>query len=85
MNAMEQLLYDEVTHFIDRLATSVEPGAAVPTGIRARLADAECELAGARAAMIESYGRWRRGGHARPKSRASRLRRWPPDADGSAR
>jgi len=62
MNAVEQLLYDEVTHFIDRLATSVGPGAAptaIPT-LRARLDDAESELATARAAMMESYGRWRR-------------------------
>jgi hypothetical protein len=60
MNAVEQLLYDEVTHFIDRLATSVSPDAAVPTGIRTRLDDADSELATARAAMVESYGRWRR-------------------------
>ena len=63
MNAVEQLLYDEVTHFMDRLATSVVPGAAIPTGIptmRARLDDAESELATARAAMLEGYGRWRR-------------------------
>ena len=62
MNAVEQLLYDEVTHFIDRLATSVGPEAA-PTAIptmRARLDDADSELATARAAMMESYGRWRR-------------------------
>lgn len=63
MNAVEQLLYDEVTRFMDRLATSVVPGAVIPTGIpamRARLDDAELELATARAAMEESYGRWRR-------------------------
>ena len=63
MNAVEQLLYDEVTHFMDRLATSVVPGAVIPTaipGMRARLDDAESELATARAAMVESYGRWRR-------------------------
>jgi hypothetical protein len=63
MNPVEQLLYDEVTHFIDRLATSVVPGATVPTAIpamRARLDDAESELATVRAAMTESYGRWRR-------------------------
>lgn len=63
MNAVEQLLYDEVTHFMDRLATSVAPGAVAPTalpGVRARLDDAEAELAAARAAMVESYGRWRR-------------------------
>jgi hypothetical protein len=63
MNAVERLLYDEVTHFTDRLATSIVPGAAVPTAIpamRTRLDDAESELATARAAMVESYGRWRR-------------------------
>lgn len=63
MNAVEQLLYDEVTHFIDRLATSVAPGAGIPTAIptmRARLEDADAELATARTAMMESYGRWRR-------------------------
>lgn len=63
MNAVEQLLYEEVTHFMDRLATSVAPGAAVPTafpGMRGRLDEAESELATARAAMVESYGRWRR-------------------------
>ena len=63
MNAVEHLLYDEVTHFMDRLATSVAPGAVAPTalpGVRARLDDAEAELATARAAMVESYGRWRR-------------------------
>jgi hypothetical protein len=30
MNPVEQLLYDEVTHFMDRLATSVTPGATTP-------------------------------------------------------
>jgi hypothetical protein len=63
MNPVERLLYDEVTHFIDRLATSVAPGATLPTAIpavRGRLDDAEAELATARAAMMDSYGRWRR-------------------------
>jgi hypothetical protein len=63
MNPVERLLYEEVTHFVDRLATSVAPGAAMPTTmatVRARLDTAESELATARAAMLESYGRWRR-------------------------
>jgi len=63
MNAVEQLLYEEVTHFMDRLATSVAPGRPLPAampGMRARLDDAESELATARAAMVENYGRWRR-------------------------
>lgn len=63
MNPVERLLYDEVTRFMDRLATSVVPGATIPTTIpamRARLDDADAELASARAAMLDSYGRWRR-------------------------
>lgn len=63
MNSIERLLYDEITRFTDRVATSVAPGASLPMAlppIRARLDDAESELATARAAMMESYGRWRR-------------------------
>ena len=63
MNPVERLLYEEVTHFTDRLATSVVPGAPLPAhvpSIRGRLDEAESELATARAAMLESYGRWRR-------------------------
>jgi hypothetical protein len=63
MNPVEGLLYDEVTRFMDRLATSVAPGATIPTTIptmRARLDDADAELASARAAMLDGYGRWRR-------------------------
>ena len=63
MNAVEHVLYEEVTHFMDRLATTVPPGAAVPTAMprmRSRLEEAEAELATARAAIVEGYGRWRR-------------------------
>jgi hypothetical protein len=63
MNAVERLLYQEVTHFMDRLATSVPPGAALAPGAgtaRARLDEAEAELASAQAAMLDGYGRWRR-------------------------
>lgn len=63
MNPVERLLYDEVTCFIDRLATSVVPGGTLPTtvpALRTRLDDAETELATARAAIMEGYGRWRR-------------------------
>lgn len=63
MNPVERLLYDEVTHLMDRLATSVVRGTTIPTTtptMRARLDEAESDLATARAAMMESYGRWRR-------------------------
>ena len=34
MNAVERLLYEEVTHFMDRLATSVAP--VIPTTVPSR-------------------------------------------------
>jgi hypothetical protein len=62
MNPVERLLYDEITHLVDRVATSVAPGATLsmltPT-MQARLDQADAELATARAAMLENYGRWR--------------------------
>ena len=62
MNPLEQLLYDEITHLVDRLATSVAPGATLAMQtpkMQARLEQADAELAAARAALLESYGHWR--------------------------
>jgi hypothetical protein len=64
MNPVERLLHQEVTHFLDRLASSV-PGEGVTShalspAVRTRLDDAEAQLALARAALMEGYGRWRR-------------------------
>ena len=64
MNPVEQLLQQEMTYFIDRLASSMPPvgvisHAMTPT-VRTRLDDSEAQLAQARAALIEGYGRWRR-------------------------
>ncbi|MBI2015219.1 MAG: hypothetical protein HYV94_08895 [Candidatus Rokubacteria bacterium] len=65
MNPVERVLYDEITRLLDRLATSVpdasldEFRAANPT-LRTRLDEAEAALAAQRAALLESYGRWRR-------------------------
>ncbi len=65
MNPVERLLSQEIARLLDRLATSVSEGslegirAANPT-LRARLDDAEANLAVAREALLEGYGRWRR-------------------------
>ena len=64
MNSVERLLQNEITHFVDRIATSVPSdsvGAHVMTSAaRKRLDDAEAQLAQARASLIEGYGRWDR-------------------------
>ena len=64
MNPVDRLLQDEITHFIDRLASSMPPTGvashAMTSAVRTRLDDAEMQLAQARAALMEGYGRWRR-------------------------
>ena len=64
MNAVERVLYDELTHFLDRVAASVPAGSlaaarsAHPT-LRARLDDVEAHLATVRATLLDDYARWR--------------------------
>jgi len=65
MNAVEQVLDDDVSRLLDRIAASV-PGGCVeamvgqtPT-LRRRLDEVELQVAGIRASLLESYGRWRR-------------------------
>jgi hypothetical protein len=64
MNSVEQVLYEELTHLLDRLATSVPEGlaeaAAANHSLRRRLDEADAQLASARASLLEDYGRWRR-------------------------
>ena len=65
MNPMDRVLYEELTHLVDRLATSVPDGslAQAVTGdplLRTRLDEADAQLAAARASLLEGYGRWRR-------------------------
>ncbi|HEV8471354.1 MAG TPA: hypothetical protein VGR82_01150 [Methylomirabilota bacterium] len=60
MNPVERLLYEEVTHFVDRLASSIPAEGTVTPTLRTRLDDAEAHLAEARAALMDGYGRWRR-------------------------
>jgi hypothetical protein len=64
MNPVEHVLYDELTHFLDRVATSM-PSAdlaatrALSPTLRARLDDVDSRLATIRAALLEGYGEWR--------------------------
>ena len=64
MNPVERLLHEEITHFLDRLASSVPSDGvtshAMTPAVRTRLDEAETQLAQARASLMESYGRWRR-------------------------
>jgi hypothetical protein len=61
MNPVDRVLYEELTHLMDRLATSVPDGslstAAHPL-LRTRLDEADAQLAAARASLLEGYGRW---------------------------
>jgi hypothetical protein len=65
MNAVEQVLGEEMNELLERLASSVPGGclsaitAAQPT-LRRRLDEMEDHLTCARAALLEGYGRWRR-------------------------
>jgi hypothetical protein len=63
MNSVEHVLYEELTHLVDRLATSVPDGslaeaAAANPSLRKRLDEADAQLASARASLLEEYGRW---------------------------
>ena len=65
MNSVENVLYEELTHLVDRLATSVPEGslaeaAAANPWLRRRLDEADTQLAAVRASLLEDYGRWRR-------------------------
>ncbi|HEU4369465.1 MAG TPA: hypothetical protein VFV05_14680 [Methylomirabilota bacterium] len=65
MNPVDRVMHEELTFLVDRLATSVPNGslaqatAANPL-LRARLDEADAQVAAARAALLEGYGRWRR-------------------------
>jgi hypothetical protein len=65
MNSVDRVLYEELTHLVDRLASSVPNGSLEAASasnplLRARLDDADTQLAAARASLLEGYGRWRR-------------------------
>src|SRR5947209_6961546 len=78
MNSVDRVLYEELTHLMDRLATSVPEGSLSAVGhplLRTRLDEADAQLAAARASLLEDYGRWRR------RWKTSRISgRWPRGA-----
>jgi hypothetical protein len=65
MNAVERVLQEELTHLVDRLATTVPAGtldrirAANPT-LKSRLDEMDATLASVRSTLLETYGRWNR-------------------------
>ncbi|MGH6690051.1 MAG: hypothetical protein ACREF4_05155 [Gammaproteobacteria bacterium] len=65
MNAVERVLSGEMEELLERLAESVPGGclsaisANQPT-LRKRLDEMEDHLTGARAALLDGYGQWRR-------------------------
>ena len=65
MNAVERILSGEMNELLERLASSVPGGclstiAATQPTLRKRLDEMEDHLTGARAALLDGYGRWRR-------------------------
>ena len=66
MNPVQRVLDDEVARLLDRLAGSVPGGSlaamtALNPSLRGRVDQVEMGLADVREAMLEAYGRWRRG------------------------
>ena len=65
MNPVDRILFEELTHLVDRLAASVPHGSLTQAAganplLRARLDEADAQLAAARASLLDGYGRWRR-------------------------
>lgn len=65
MNPVERVLQHEVTHLLDRLATSVSEGSLerirhTSPALAAKLDEAEAKLARVRESLLEGYGRWQR-------------------------
>jgi hypothetical protein len=65
MNPVDRVLYEELTHLVDRLSTSVPNGSLTQAAganplLRTRLDEADVQLAAARACLLEGYGRWQR-------------------------
>jgi hypothetical protein len=62
---MEQVLNEDISQLLDRLAGSISGGCLEATvgrhpGLRRRLDEAENQIAAVRASLVDGYGRWRR-------------------------
>ncbi len=65
MNALEQVLDDELVWLLDRVAATVPEGAVSDVAVMsptlaARLGEADGRVAEMRAALLADYARWRR-------------------------
>jgi len=66
MNPVQRVLDDELGRLLDRLSGSVPGGCLEATAtrhpsLRRRLDEVEAQMATVRTALMEDYGRWRRG------------------------
>jgi hypothetical protein len=64
MNALEQLLLDDLNHLIDRMAATTRAGLVTDCAERrpdllAQLAESETRLTIARQSLLEGYAAWR--------------------------
>ncbi|MGH7308603.1 MAG: hypothetical protein ACREK6_07905 [Candidatus Rokuibacteriota bacterium] len=65
MSRIEQVLNDEINQLLERLSDAVPAGCLEATAsrnpvLRRRLDEVEGQMASVRAALLDSYGRWRR-------------------------
>jgi len=65
MSRMEQVLNDDISQLLERLAGTIPGGCLEETasrnpGLRRRLDEVEGQMAAVRTALLDSYGRWRR-------------------------
>jgi len=66
MSRIEQVLNDDVSQLLERLAGTIPGGCLEATagrnpGLRRTLDEVEVQMATVRAALLDGYGRWRRG------------------------
>jgi hypothetical protein len=66
MSRLERVLNDEISQLLERLSGTVPDGcleemASRSPVLRRRLDEVEGQMAIVRAALLDSYGRWRRG------------------------
>jgi hypothetical protein len=64
MNALEQLLQEDLNHLVDRIAATVPTGMIADCAERRpeltiRLGDAEARLSTVRQSLLHDYGMWR--------------------------
>ena len=76
MSHLDQVLQDDVSRLLERLAGSIPGGCLEATvtrnpGLRRRLDEVETQLATLRASLQDGYGRWRRALDDRGRGRSA--------------